>query len=164
MNQERLGAIKRAKQQILDSIGPHTLTANINANNFRFRIDGGREVDVSRKIRIKPEIPEIRVGTTPTPAVTFFRNIGCLESDNSIDMMKLNQIKQYLDMIKDGTSSKLLKELQIFSFTRDPAIIPNVTYPNTLDEIKEYFNQHYKKAFLILSLVIISIISGFNLA
>lgn len=149
-HQDKLQGIKIHKQQTLDSIKPHTLTADIDIddNSFTFKaVEAGRAVKqerVSRKIPINPTI-EVTVGREVLSAVKFFRSIRCLGPNNSIDMMILNQIKQYLDMIKDGTSSKLLKELQIFSFTQNRDIIQNVTYPNTLDAIKEYFNEHYKK-------------------
>jgi hypothetical protein len=143
MNQERLSEIKRQKQSELYRIQPHTLNAVIDNDNFTFTaVPGGVSKTVPKKITIKSEI---RVGTAQPQAVDFFRNIGCIVNGDSIDMMKLNQIKQYLDMIKDGTSSNLLKKLKVFSFTEDPRVIPNVTYPNTLDAIKEYFNEHYKK-------------------
>lgn len=141
---QQLPGIKKQKQLSLNNIPSHTLDAEIDLNNFTFKaVPAGPRDIVSRKIKIKTEI-KVKVGAQPIDALNFFKNIGCVVGD-SIDMLILNQIKQYLDMIKDGTSSKLLKELQIFSFTRNPMIIPNVTYPNTLDAIKEYFNQHYKK-------------------
>jgi len=156
-HQAKLQSIKTRDQDRLNGIQPHTLTAEIDASSFTFKaLEAGRagragpadpagpQESVSRKIQIKPDI-NVTVGTKELSALEFFRSIGCLVDGDRIDMFKLNKIKQYLDMIKDGTSSNLLKKLKIFEFTEDPNVIPNVTYPNTLDAIKEYFNKHYTK-------------------
>ncbi len=119
----------------------------INDNHFIFTTTNtppGKEITTSSKVTIKTEI-NVKVGERTTSATDFFRNIGCLSTNDTIDMLKLNKIKQYLDMIKDGTSSNLLKKLKVFAFTDNQGVIQNVTYPNTLDAIKDYFNQHYKK-------------------
>jgi hypothetical protein len=150
-HQAKLQGIKGQTQPTLNRIEPHKLDADIDidGNSFTFKAVEAGQADkqerVSIKIPINPTI-NVTVGKETLTAVAFFTIIGCYDPiSKTINMMILNQIKQYLDMIKDGTSSKLLKELQIFSFTQNRDIIQNVTYPNTLDAIKEYFNEHYKK-------------------
>ena len=138
----RLPGIKTGKQTTLNRILGHTMNTVTTLTDFTFTSTalGATAVTVPKQIAIKTKIT-VTVGTQlGVKAVDFFTSIGCYSPANTtIDMFKLNKIKQYLDMIKDGTSSNLLKKLKVF----DPAIISNVTYPNTLDAIKEYFNQHY---------------------
>lgn len=151
--QSHLSEIKKEKQRELDGKSKtHVMNTTIDGTNFVHTIQAAAQgpalasFTVPSKIEPKTDI-KLTVGTKKgVPAADFFDSIGCLEKPaRMIDMLQLNKVKQYLDMIKDGTSSNLLKKLNVFSFTSNQSVIQNITYPNTLDAIKEYFNEHYKR-------------------
>lgn len=117
-------------------------------NNFvhSVTINGKNSPDtllsVPRKIQIKSQCV---IGDARISPVRFFGSIGCLDSEGhaSIDMCKLNIVKQYLDMIKDGTSPVLMRQLMGTFLARQSIPVVDLRYPVTLDLIKEYFNKHY---------------------
>jgi hypothetical protein len=111
-HQAKLQGIKGQTQPTLNRIEPHKLDADIDidGNSFTFKAVEAGQADkqerVSIKIPINPTI-NVTVGKETLTAVAFFTIIGCYDPiSKTINMMILNQIKQYLDMIKDGTSSK----------------------------------------------------------
>ena len=106
-------------------------------------------VNTPRYIELKPDIL-VKSGIS---ALEFFNRLGVIyitsNGQRYIDMNLLNRIKQYLDMLKDGTSVVLLKLLKIWEFG---AIHAHITYPATLDDIKSYFFQYYENKGMITKL------------
>ena len=103
-------------------------------------IDNVRTIEVPTDISIKMQCAINGYGS---PSI-FFNEIGCINAANgNIDMYKLNLVKQYLDMIKDGASPVLMRKLMGSFLTERQIPVQFLKYPATLDAIKEYFNKHY---------------------
>ena len=143
--QARLKEVQGTKQlalnaayQSLPSLNM-TTTDTTDGRHFQHTCQGvATPIEVPKFIHIKPEIVLESVRDNP---IVFFTRLGCYDATTGINMSELNKIKQYLDMIKDGTAAALLKKLAIWNFgNRYQYII----YPQTLDAIKEYFNRHFE--------------------
>ena len=91
----------------------------------------GTPINVPLTHELKAEIP----GFPADGWEVFFRNLGCLR-DGNIDMTKVNEIKQALDWIKDGTHKDLLKKFRIWDFGNR---WQHIKYPDTLHFIEVYF-------------------------
>ena len=139
--QATLQAIKSRKEGELNgtySAAPLIMTTDDSNPSFFVHTLGGKQFSVPRKIPLKSDISL----NGDRKSNEFFRSIKCLDQEGNIMMDKLNQIKQYLDMIKDKTSPILLKELSIWNFGD---LYKEIKYPVTLDLIKEYFFKHFEQ-------------------
>ena len=144
--QVRLKEVQRTKQlalnaacQSLPSLNM-TTTDTADGRHFQHTCQGvATPIEVPKFIRIKPDIELVSVRDNP---IVFFTRLGCYDATTGgINMSELNKIKQYLDMIKDGTAAALLKTLAIWNFGNR---YQHIIYPQTLDAIKEYFNRHFE--------------------
>jgi hypothetical protein len=116
-----------------------------DSNHFIHRLSDpngnqiGNQLNVPRRIMLKTQI---LLGAQQTSPVEFFRQLGCLDSTGTYILMdKVNQVKQALDIVKDGTAMALLKKLNIWLFNQ---IWEHIRYPETLNLLKEYFFKHFE--------------------
>ena len=131
--------------------GTFTINTSLNDHNyFVHSVTMNNSIpedrlSVPRKIQIKMQCVINSMGRMDPHS--FFDSIGCLVKDEPslIDMLKLNIVKQYLDMIKDGTSPVLMRQLMGTFLTEQGINVAVLRYPVTLDAIKEYFNKHYNE-------------------
>ena len=144
---QQLQAIARNKQSELNNkyqqVQHITMKTDITGDlaHFIHKLHNEHNVVVGPDLRVPLKFmldPELLQGE----ANTFFTNLGCLNADRTINMLQVNKIKQSLDTVKDGTAMALLKKLKIWDFGR---IWEHIRYPETLNSLKEYFFEHFKK-------------------
>lgn len=141
---QQLQKTRNEKQNGLDAKYPNvrgiTMKTTTTAVHFEHRLYDERNSPVGPALQVPLKFmlrPDLLGGN----ARGFFNSLGCLSPDGNINMLRVNQIKQLLDMIKDGTAIALLKKLKIWDFERT---WEHIRYPETLNLLKEYFFKHFE--------------------
>jgi len=145
-----LQGLARTKNILLDGKYSTNLTmsttTSADSNHFIHRLTAPNGVQIGDMLNVPKRIslkPEISLGTTTITAADFFGQLGCLDTTRSYILMdNVNQIKQALDTVKDGTAIALLKKLKIWDFGQTWQYI---RYPDTLNLLKEYFFKHFER-------------------
>ena len=141
---QQLQQTRNDKQKGLDAKYPNvqriTMKTATTAVHFEHRLYDERDSPVGPALQVPLKFM-LRPDLLGGKAHEIFNSLGCLYPDGNINMLRVNQIKQLLDMIKDGTAIALLKKLKIWDFGRTWGYI---RYPETLNLLKEYFFKHFE--------------------